>query len=126
MTRLFCLLPLLFFTLTCDITAVNYAVDKVEIVDRTKVVVDQHPAVEIALRNATGDVVYNVKVTVKAKKNQRDLDLSSMTIRRMSIDKVERSVLVFEHLQDHADYDFLTFAVSFSGSPQATDQKTAP
>lgn len=125
MIRIFCLLPLL-LTLSCDISAVNYAVDDVAIVDKTKVVVDQHPAVKITLRNGTDGVVYDVKVTVKAKKNQRDLDRSIMTLRRMSADKIERSTLIFEHLKDHEAYDFLTFAVSFSRTPQATDQTTSP
>ncbi len=119
MKILYSLIVLTLF-ISCEISAVNYAVDDVEILGKRKITLGTRPAVEVELRNSTEAPVYDVTITVKAKKNQRDVAQSTSTFTQIAASQTEKSVLVLSALKDHTDYDFLTFAVTFSRQGGAT------
>lgn len=100
--------------LGCEITAVNYAVGDVEILDRTKTEVEQKPAVRVSLTNSGQDTVFDIELTVKAKRNQKDVDVVAQRFSRMTAGDTVSTTLVFDHLAGHQQYDFLTYAVNFS------------
>ena len=97
----------------CKVSAINYAQGDIRITSTTKVVVDNRPAVEVGLTNAAEIPRRNILVTVKAKRNQKDLDVAQTTIPIMEPGATVEVLLTFENLTGHAAYDFLTYAVTW-------------
>ncbi len=108
--RLFILLLLL---QGCKVSAINYAQGDIRITSTTKVVIGDRPAVEVRLTNAAEIPRRNILVTVKAKRNQNDLDVAQTTIPIMEPGATVEVLLTFENLTGHSAYDFLTYAVTW-------------
>lgn len=109
----FPLFILLLLLLGCKVSAINYAQGDIRITGTTKVVVAGRPAIEVSLTNVTEIARRNILVTVKAKRNQNDLDVAQTTIPIMEPGATVEVLLTFENLAGHAAYDFLTFAVTW-------------
>lgn len=98
----------------CNITAVDYAVREVKITDKVKTKVLDKPALRLTVQNTGESPVFDVRVTVKAKRNQMDLSVQWATVERLEVDEEAQRVVMFEELASHQDYDLLTYAVVFS------------
>ena len=107
---------LLLAMISCKIASVDYAVGQVNLSNKTKSTIAGKPAISLLIRNEGEEKVWNVLVTVKAKRKQTDISIQTIRLDRLdSLETVERTV-VFENLNGHDDYDLLTYAVAFSDS----------
>ena len=107
---------LLLVMFSCKIASVDYAVGRVNLTNKTKSTIAGKPAISLLIKNEGEQQVWNVLVTVKAKRKQIDISVQTIKLDRLdSLETVERTV-VFENLNGHDDYDLLTYAVAFSDS----------
>ena len=111
----------LFFLLvmiSCKIASVDYAFGQVKLTNKTKSTIAGKPAISLLIKNEGEQKVWNVLVTVKAKRKQTDISVQTIELDRLdSLETVERTV-IFENLNAHDDYDLLTYAVAFSDSAE--------
>ena len=120
MKKRFIRLPLfiLLVMVSCKITSVDYAIGQVKLTNKTKNTIAGKPAISLAIKNEGEEQVWNVLVTVKAKRKQTDISVQTIELDRLdSLETVERTV-IFENLNAHDDYDLLTYAVAFSDSAE--------
>jgi hypothetical protein len=104
--------------LSCKIASVDYAVGQVNLTNKTKSTIAGKPAISLLIKNEGEEQVWNVLVTVKAKRKQTDISVQTIKLDRLdSLESVERTV-IFENLNAHDDYDLLTYAVAFSNSAE--------
>lgn len=113
--------PALFFLLvmiSCKIASVDYALGQVNLTNKTKSMIAGKPAISLLIKNGGKEQVWNVLVTVKAKREQTDISVQTIKLDRLdSLETIERTV-IFENLNGHDDYDLLTYAVAFSNSAE--------
>ena len=112
-TKLLLLLFLLCFP-ACEIATVDYAVNDVQLLNKAPVVIENHPAVRMTVSNQSDAAVYNIKVTIKAKKNQEDISVVLIKLPELGAAEGVEKTAVFSNLSSHLDYEFLTYAVDFS------------
>ena len=98
---------------TCKITSVDYAQGNVRIISKVKTTINEMPALHLALRNEGEEAVFDVVVTVKAKKDQIDLDVVRAIVDKIDARETVNISIVFQKLGGHSDYDFLTYAIDF-------------
>ncbi len=104
--------------ISCKITSVDYALGQVNLTNKTKSTIAGKPAISFVIKNQGEEQVWNVLVTVKAKRKQTDISVQTIKLDRLdSLETVERTV-IFENLNAHDDYDLLTYAVAFSVSTE--------
>ncbi len=109
---------LLLVMISCKIASVDYAVGQVQLTNKTKSTVAGKPAISLIIKNEGEQQVWNVLVTVKAKRKQTDISVQTIKLDRLdALESVERTV-IFENLNAHDDYDLLTYAVAFSNSAE--------
>ena len=109
---------LLLVMISCKIVSVDYAVGPVQLTNKTKSTVAGKPAISLVIKNEGEQQVWNVLVTVKAKRKQTDISVQTIKLDRLdALESVERTV-IFENLNAHDDYDLLTYAVAFSNSAE--------
>jgi len=109
---------ILLVMVSCKIASVDYAVGQVNLTNKTKSTIAGKPAISLLIKNEGEEQVWNVLVTVKAKRKQTDISVQTIRLDRLdSLETVERTV-VFENLNAHDDYDLLTYAVAFSDSAE--------
>ncbi len=109
---------ILLVMVSCKIASVDYAVGQVNLTNKTKSTIAGKPAISLVIKNEGEQQVWNVLVTVKAKRKQTDISVQTIELDRLdSLETVERTV-VFENLNAHDDYDLLTYAVAFSNSAE--------
>ncbi len=102
----------------CKIASVDYAVGQVNLTNKTKSTIAGKPAISLLIKNEGEQQVWNVLVTVKAKRKQTDISVQTIKLDRLdALESVERTV-IFENLNAHDDYDLLTYAVAFSNSAE--------
>ncbi len=105
-----------FILQACDIAAVNYAVNEVQLLEKSPVLIAERPGIKLTISNQSEATVYDVKVTVKAKKNQDDISVILVKLPELkAAESIEKTAL-FGNLRSHEEYDFLTYAVSFSSN----------
>ena len=104
--------------ISCKIGSVDYAIGQVKLTNKTKSMIAGKPAISLVIKNEGEEQVWNVLVTVKAKRKQTDISVQTVELDRLgSLETVERTV-IFENLNAHDDYDLLTYAVAFSDSAE--------
>ena len=109
---------LLLVMISCKIASVDYALGQVNLINKTKSTIAGKPAISLLIKNEGEEQVWNVLVTVKAKRKQTDISVQTIKLDRLgSLETVERTV-IFENLNAHDDYDLLTYAVAFSDSAE--------
>ncbi len=109
---------ILLVMVSCKIASVDYAVGQVNLTNKTKSTIAGKPAISLLIKNEGEQQVWNVLVTVKAKRKQTDISVQTIKLDRLdSLETVERTV-IFENLNGHDDYDLLTYAVAFSDSAE--------
>jgi len=109
---------LLLVMIGCKIASVDYAVGQVKLTEKTKRTIDGKPVISLLIKNKGEEQVWNVLVTIKAKRKQTDISVQTIKLDRLdSLETVERTV-VFENLNAHDDYDLLTYALAFSDSAE--------
>ena len=109
---------ILLVMVSCKIASVDYAVGQVNLTNKTKSTIAGKPAISLLIKNEGEQQVWNVLVTIKAKRKQTDISVQTIELDRLdSLETVERTV-VFENLNAHDDYDLLTYAVAFSDSAE--------
>ena len=109
---------ILLFMVSCKIASVDYAVAQVNLTNKTKSTIAGKPAISLLIKNEGEEQVWNVLVTIKAKRKQTDISVQTIELDRLdALETVERTV-VFENLNAHGDYDLLTYAVAFSDSAE--------
>ena len=108
----------LLLIVNCKIASVDYAAGQVKLANKTRSTIDGKPAISMMIKNEGDENVWNILVTVKAKRKQTDISIQTIKLDQLySLESVERRV-VFEDLDGHEDYDLLTYAVSFSDSAE--------
>ena len=120
MKEIFMKLSLFIFLVmvSCKIASVDYALGQVNLTNKTKSTIAGKPAISLVIKNEGEQQVWNVLVTVKAKKKQTDISVQTIKLDRLdALESVERTV-IFENLNAHNDYDLLTYAVAFSDSAE--------
>ncbi|MFQ5651554.1 MAG: hypothetical protein ACE5IY_16585 [bacterium] len=105
---------LMFTMLTCKFSSVDYAVGDVQLISKTRTTVEGKPAIRLQIENTGDDDVHNVRITIKAKKSQRDLQVETVFLERLSARERIIKRVVFDQLGGHSDYDLLTYAINFS------------
>lgn len=100
--------------LRCDISAVDYAAGDVKIIRRQPTTVGGKPAIELLLKNTGQKDAQNVVITIKAKLGQRDVDTATLSLEKIQVNETVPGTGIFSRIKSHDEYDFLTFAVSFS------------
>ncbi len=105
---------LLFALTTCKFGSVDYAVGDVQLTSKVKTEVAGRPAVRLHIENSGDEAVTNIRITVKAKRKQRDLEVQILALDRLSGATTITRTVVFSRLTTHSDYDLLTYAVAFS------------
>ncbi len=109
---------ILLVMVSCKIASVDYAIGQVKLTNKTKNTIGGKPAISLVIKNEGEEQVWNVLVTVKAKRKQTDISVQTIELDRLgSLETVERTV-IFEDLNAHDDYDLLTYAVAFSDSAE--------
>ena len=109
---------ILLVMISCKIASVDYALGQVNLTNKTKSTIAGKPAISLLIKNEGEKQVWNVLVTVKAKRKQTDISVQTIKLNRLdSLETVERTV-IFENLNAHDDYDLLTYAVAFSDSAE--------
>ena len=109
---------LLLVMISCKIASVDYALGQVNLTNKTKSTIAGKPAISLVIKNEGEQQVWNVLVTVKAKRKQTDISVQTIKLDRLdALESVERTV-IFENLKGHDDYDLLTYAVAFSDSAE--------
>ncbi len=109
---------ILLVMVSCKIASVDYAVGQVNLTNKTKSTIAGKPAISLLIKNEGEQQVWNVLVTVKAKRKQTDISVQTIELERLdSLETVERTI-VFENLNAHEDYDLLTYAVAVSASAE--------
>ena len=104
--------------ISCKITSVDYTLGQVNLTNKTKSTIAGKPAISFVIKNQGEEQVWNVLVTVKAKRKQTDISVQTIELDRLdSLETVERTI-IFENLNAHDDYDLLTYAVAFSVSAE--------
>ncbi len=99
---------------TCKFSAVDYAVGDVQLSKKHPIEVEGRPALELEIVNQGEEAAFDILVTIKAKKRQRVLQAKTVSLDELAANRRASRIVVFESLQDHSDYDLLTYAVSFS------------
>ncbi len=103
------------FSITgCEISSVDYAIGDVKLISKAKTIVGGKPAIRLTIINTSVIDAFNVTVTVKAKRNQMDIEIKTAIIEKLKPDEIVKRVVVLNNLSKHDDYDFLTYAVNFS------------
>lgn len=119
MKKLLVILAATLMLVSCEnygITSVDYSSGQVRLTNKTKTqsIIDDKPAINLTIKNEGETLVWDILITVKAKRKTVDIDIQTIELDRLdSLETVERMV-VFENLTTHADYDLLTYAIAFS------------
>lgn len=101
------------FSLTsCEIRTIDYATGDVKLISKTKTTVSGKPAIRLVIRNTGEKDLFDIIVTVKAKRRQIDLEIETLVLESLQANESVARVVVFRHLEGHDDYDLLTYAVS--------------
>lgn len=101
-------------TAGCDIQAIDYAVGDIKLVEKKQVVVGEQPAIKLVIENTGKQEVSDIVVTIKAKKEQLDLEEVKVRLDLLKAgERVER-IAIFRHIVSHRDYELLTYAVAFT------------
>ncbi len=120
MTKILRYVPILlaFVMMNCRIASVDYALGQVRLVNKTKNTIDGRPAISMKIRNEGEEQVWNVLITVKAKRKQTDISVQTIKLDILDSFETVAGTVVFENLTEHSDYDLLTYAVAFSDSAE--------
>jgi len=97
----------------CGIGAVDYAVGNVRLSQKQKTSVDNLPAVLLTVENAGQAAADDIVVTVKAKQAQKDIDTAVVRIESLPAGSSVTRTAILRRLKSHADYELLTYAVSY-------------
>lgn len=118
MKKLFMILAATLMLVSCEnygITSVDYSSGQVRLTNKTKThsIVDGRPAINLTIKNEGETLVWDILITVKAKRKTVDISIQTIELNRLdSLETVERTI-IFENLNTHDDYDLLTYAINF-------------
>lgn len=98
----------------CKIRSVDYAVDQVTLSDKAKTTINGQPAINLVITNVGEGDVWDVVVTVKAKRQQIDISTQEIKLGALKANESITGTVIFSNLGGHEDYDLLTYAVKFS------------
>ena len=117
MKKLLVILAATLILISCEnygITSVDYSSGQVRLTNKTKSIIDDKPAISLTINNESETLVWDILITVKAKRKNVDISIQTIELNRLdSLETVERTI-IFENLNTHDDYDLLTYAITFS------------